>query len=193
MSNETKPEEPQGELQQVPQQEPPQQKPGTENPASLNTVLYDRYAEKSREIFSAGKEKGQEAWEKATELARQQMTVAGEFSAEQGEVFKGYLRRDLKQTIADMQMVGDEAKKSLHPARLGAGALSSLAKLLGAAGEALSALSVKAEHALEYQTGEITMAGTLTCQACGEKIQLHQTSVVPACPKCEGTRFRKSY
>ena len=33
------------------------------------------------------------------ELARQQMAVAGEFSAEQGEVFKHYLRRDLEQSI----------------------------------------------------------------------------------------------
>jgi isocitrate dehydrogenase len=173
--------------------EPPVQTPEADSGRSPNAMLYDRFVEKSREIFDSGQEKGQEAWEKAMELARQQMAVAGEFSAEQGEVFKHYLRRDLEQTMVEMQQLGTVAKESLHPARVGAGALSSLAKLLHAAGVALTALSEKAEGALVYQTGEITMAGTLTCSACGHEIQLKKTSVVPSCPECQGTRFRKSY
>lgn len=168
------------------------QQPETDS-GKLNAVLYDRFVEKSREIFNAGQEKGQEAWEKAMEVAHQQMAAAGEFSTEQGEVFKHYLRRDLAQTIVDIQHLGEEAKEKLHPARLGAGALSSLAKLLHAAGGMLTALSEKAEGALVYKSGEITMAGTLTCSACGHEIHLQNTSVVPACPKCRGTQFRKSY
>ena len=77
---------------------------------SPNELLYDRFAEKSREIFERSQEKGRDSWEKAMELAHQKMTEAGEFSAEQGEVFKHYLRRDLDQTLADMQQVGVEAK-----------------------------------------------------------------------------------
>lgn len=127
------------------------------------------------------------------ELSRQQLTVAGEFSAEQGEVFKRYLRRDFKQTAEDMRQLGEEAKEHLNPARLGAGALSSMAKLLHAAGEVMTSLSAKTEEVLVYQTGEITMAGTLTCSACGHKVQLKATGEVPACPACQGTRFRKSY
>lgn len=173
--------------------EPEVQTPEAESDRSPNEILYDRFVEKSRAIFDSGQEKGQEAWEKAMELARQQMAVAGEFSAEQGEVFKRYLRRDLEQTMVEMQQLGKAAKESLHPARVGAGALSSLAKLLHAAGVALTALSEKAEGALVYQTGEITMAGTLTCSACGHKINLRTTSVVPSCPACQGTRFRKGY
>lgn len=171
----------------------PVQTPETDQDTSLNAVLYDRFVERSHEIFNAGQEKGHEAWEKAMELARQQMAAAGEFSAEQGEVFKRYLRRDLAQTMDDMQKLGKEAKERLHPARLGAGALSSLAKMLHAAGVALTALSEKAEDALVYKSGEITMAGTLTCSVCGHEIHLKKTSVVPACPKCQGTQFRKSY
>lgn len=160
---------------------------------SPSELLYDRFAEKSREIFERSQEKGRDSWEKAMELAHQKMTEAGEFSAEQGEVFKHYLRRDLDQTLADMQQVGVEAKEHLHPARLGAGALSSLAKLLHAAGGALTSMSIKAEDALVYESGEITMAGSLTCASCGHKVQLKKTSVVPTCPACQGTRFRKSY
>nr|WP_059419827.1 hypothetical protein [Sulfuricella sp. T08] len=82
-----------------------------------------------------------------------------EFSAEQGEAFKKFMRRDLEQTAQDMKVLGQEAKEHLHPARLGAGALSSIARLLEATGLALQFLSRKAEDALHYNTGDITAAG----------------------------------
>lgn len=172
---------------------PPVQSPEAVENALPDESLYDRFTEKSREIFEGGQEKGTEAWEKAMELAREQMAAAGEFSSEQGEVFKRYLRRDLEQTVADLDHLGKEAKASLHPARLGAGALSSLAKLLHVTGGALTKLSKKTEAALTYQSGEITMAGTLQCTSCGHEIHLTKTSVVPPCPECKGTKFRKGY
>lgn len=173
--------------------EQPNQIPETDSEVSRTTALYERFVTKSHEIFDLGQEKGLEAWEKAMEVAREKMAVAGEFSAEQGEAFKRYLRRDLNHTMADMRRLGVEVKEDVHPARLGAGALSTLAKLLQASGGALTNLSERAEEALEYQTGEITMAGTLTCSSCGHKIHLKKTSVVPVCPSCKGTNFRKGY
>lgn len=174
-------------------QKQPVEAPEKGKDINLNEVLYDRFVEKSRSLFEQSQEKSAEAWEKATELARQQMTAAGDFSVEQGNRFKHYLSRDLSQTAADMNQLAKNAKVSLHPARLGAGALSSLSKLSKFGSEMLSSLSTKAEKALVYQSGEITMAGTLTCASCGNKIQLNKTSVVPACPSCKGTSFRKGY
>jgi len=170
----------------------------TETPAAKPDVgsesgLYDRFAELSHDAYAAGQEKSREAWEKAMETTRQKMTEAGEFTSEQGEAFKRYLRRDLEQTGEHMRQLGQEAKEGLNPSRLGAGALSSLAKLLQVAGNALTELSSKTENALEYESGEITSAGSLTCLSCGHKIQLKKTSVVPECPECKGKRFRKGY
>ncbi|MEO8303898.1 MAG: hypothetical protein ABI724_07245 [Betaproteobacteria bacterium] len=125
--------------------------------------------------------------------AREQLAAAGEFTAEQGVAFKKFLERDLEQTTADMRSLGKEAEERLHPSRVGAGALSSLAKLLHATGSAVNSLSRKAEDALSYQTGELTTAGTLTCTACGQEVQLKATAHIPPCPKCHGTRYRKSY
>jgi isocitrate dehydrogenase len=139
--------------------------------AKKSSELYDRFVELSRDAFELSKEKGSEAWEKSMELAREKLSETGEFSAEQGEVFKRYLRRDLEQTRFDVQSLGQEAKEILNPARLGAGALSTL----------------------EYNSGEMTAAGTLTCLSCGHKIQLYKTSEVPTCTECQGTRFRKGY
>lgn len=170
----------------------PQGAPASES-SGKQLDLYDRFAERSSEIFESGKEKGRDAWERAMELARQQLTAAGEFTAAQGEVFKHYLQRDLEQTATDMRQLGEDAKDALQPTRLGAGALSSLAKLMHATGSLMTAWSARAEAALEYKTGEITSAGTLTCVSCGQNIHLHKTSIVPPCATCHATRFRKGY
>lgn len=156
-------------------------------------ALYDRFAERARELFDAGHEKSNEAMEKAMEGAREQFAAAGEFSAEQGEAFKKFMRRDLEQTGVEMRALGQEAKEHLSPARLGAGALSSMARLLEATGTALQNLSRKAEDALHFKTGEITTAGTLTCKKCGQSVQLKRSAHIPPCPSCRGTEFRKGY
>ena len=168
-------------------------KQNTEANSAKYEALYDRFVEKTNELFDLGQEKGEEAWEKAMEVAREQMATAGEFTAEQGELFKVYLRRDLDHTITDMRKLGVTAKENFNPARLGAGALSSLAKLLHATGSTLMTLSEKTEAALLYKTGEVTMAGTLTCTSCGKQMHLKKTSVVPPCSGCTNSTFRKSY
>ncbi|MEN6586944.1 MAG: hypothetical protein ABFE02_12970 [Sulfuricella sp.] len=154
---------------------------------------YDLFASKFNELYLSGKERGREAMSVALEKAHEQLTTLGEFSAEQGAELKQYLARDLDQTISDAQQLGDEAKERLHPARLGAGALSSLAAVLELTGNALHALSDKTRKTLTYRAGEMTTAGTLTCQKCGQKVQLKKTGHVPPCPKCNGTLFNKGY
>lgn len=154
---------------------------------------YDVLASKFKDLYLSGKERGNEAMAMALEKAREQLTTLGEFSVEQGEVLKDFLRRDLEQTIADAERLGDEAKEKLHPARLGAGALSSLASVLELTSNALHSLFNKTVQALTYRTGEITSAGSLTCQACGQKVHLKKTGHIPPCPKCNGTLFHKGY
>lgn len=154
---------------------------------------YDMLASKFNELYLAGKERGRESMSVALEKAHEQLTTLGEFSAEQGEVLKQYLARDLDQTISDAQRLGEEAKERLHPSRLGAGALSSLATALELTGNALRSLSDKTKETLTYRTGEMTSAGTLTCQVCGQKVHLKTTGHVPPCPKCNGTLFNKGY
>lgn len=155
--------------------------------------LYDRYAERVRELFDTGQEKSQVAMERAMEAARVQLSAAGDFSVEQGEAFAKFMRRDLDQTAEDMRALGQEAGERLSPSRVGAGALSSVARLLEATGSALQNLSRRAEQTLHFNTGEITAAGTLTCTQCRQKVQLKHSSRIPPCPSCHGSEFRKSY
>jgi isocitrate dehydrogenase len=154
---------------------------------------YDKLASKFNELYLAGKERGRESMSVALDKAHEQLASLGEFSAERGEELKKYLARDLEQTISYAQHFGEEAKERLHPSRLSAGALSSLATVLDLTSDALHSLSDKTKKTLTYKTGEMTTAGTLTCQACEQKVHLKETGHVPPCPKCKGTLFNKGY
>ena len=154
---------------------------------------YDRLAGKFNDLYVAGKERGRESMTVAMDKAHDQLAALGEFSSGQGQKLKQYLARDLDQAISFTHHVGEEARDRLNPARLGAGALSSLASALEASSDALHTLGDKTKQSLTYKTGEITSAGTLTCQSCEQKVHLKHTGHVPPCPKCKGTLFEKGY
>ena len=48
------------------------------------------------------------------------------------------------------------------------------------------------DPALTFRTGDITSAGILTCEGCGWTIHTSRTSVLPPCPQCAETAYRKS-
>lgn len=165
----------------------------TEQDKSKLTQQYDLLASKFNELYLAGKERGRESMTVALKKAHEQLTSIGEFTEEQGDELQRYLARDLDQTISDAQQLGEEAKERFNPSRIGAGALSSLASVLEMTSNALQSLSDKTKGKLTYKTGEVTSAGTLTCQTCEQKVHLKETGHVPPCPKCHGTSFNKGY
>ncbi len=158
---------------------------------------YDAFAEKFRELYLSGKGQGKEAMANAMENARTELHSLGELSANLSKSMKAYLSRDLEQAITEAKKFGntltEEAKEKLQPSRLKAGALSSLGYVLEHTNEALHTLKDKTVDAITYKTGEITTAGSLTCQDCGFKMHLSKTVHIPPCPKCSKTLFHKGY
>ena len=45
---------------------------------------------------------------------------------------------------------------------------------------------------LTFRTGDITSAGTLSCAGCGWTIVTNRTTVLPPCPHCSETAYRKT-
>lgn len=45
---------------------------------------------------------------------------------------------------------------------------------------------------MTFRTGDITSAGALTCESCGWAVQTTRTTLLPACPQCAETTFRKT-
>jgi isocitrate dehydrogenase len=46
--------------------------------------------------------------------------------------------------------------------------------------------------ALTFRTGDVTSAGTLSCAGCGWTLFASRTMVLPHCPQCGETAFRKT-
>jgi len=154
---------------------------------------YDALAARFNKIYFSTKERGHEARIAALDKAKAELIAAKEFTAERGEQLRRYLARDLDQTVDAARELGETARQRLDPERLEAGALASIAGVLEWAGKSMLKLSTKARKPLTCKTGEITSAGTLTCQACGQQLHLEKTGHIPPCPKCKGTVFTKSY
>ena len=49
----------------------------------------------------------------------------------------------------------------------------------------------RADPSITFRTGEMTSPGTLTCAGCGWKVRLTRTTMLPRCPQCAETSFRK--
>ena len=148
--------------------------------------LYEKLAARTAELLEEGKKSLDEALKKAKE----EFAKAGDFHSEQLEKMASYVRRDVLENAGKAR---DAVKKAVDPQRVAAGAQSIFARILTSAADALSDLADKTEKTLEFKTGEVTSAGTLTCKGCGAEIHLKGTGRIPPCPKCHKTLFRKSY
>jgi hypothetical protein len=113
----------------------------------LQEDLFDRLRDRFQELFQQAGETSAAAFDKALEAACDALVSAGEFTAENGERLRQFLRRDLLQRD--------------HPT-------------------------------MTFRTGDITTAGTLTCAGCGWTLVTTRTTVLPPCPQCTETAFRKT-
>ena len=156
----------------------------------VNAAQYDELADKFHKEFESGAEKSAEFAHKAMDTAREQLTLAGKFTEEQGHKLKTFLENDFSRLSQEMKA---GAKEKLNPARLSAGALSSMSKLLHKTGVALSSFADRADGALACKSGEITSAGKLKCNACSYEMNFKKTGRIPPCPKCHKTEFTKGY
>jgi isocitrate dehydrogenase len=110
-------------------------------------ALFDRLSIRFQELFQQAGETTLAAFESALETACDGLVGAGEFTAENGERLRQFLRRDILQ---------------------------------------------RDNQTLTFRTGDITSAGTLSCSGCGWTIVTNRTTVLPNCPHCSETAFRKT-
>jgi zinc ribbon family protein len=119
----------------------------TGNERHRQEAMFDRMLGRFQELFMQAGETTLAAFDRALDTACDGLIAAGEFSAENGERLRQYLRRDL-----------------LH----------------------------RDNPTLTFRSGDITSAGTLSCAGCGWTIVTNRTTVLPPCPQCSETAFRKT-
>lgn len=109
--------------------------------------LFDRLRGQFQTLFESAGERTTATFDTALGTACDTLVSAGEFTAENAERLRQYVRRDL-----------------LH----------------------------RDHPAMTFRTGDITTAGTLTCENCGWTLQTTCTTLLPPCPQCASTTFRKT-
>lgn len=148
--------------------------------------FYEKLAERTAELI----EEGRKTLDEALKKAKDELTRAGNYTSEQADRVAGWVRRDVRDSA---EKASDAVKKAFEPQRVAVGAQSVLARILTGTADALNELAKKTEQGLEFKTGEVTSAGTLTCKECGAEMHIKQAARIPPCPKCHKTVFRKSY
>ena len=148
--------------------------------------LYEKLASRTADLL----EEGKKTFDEALKKAKEELASAGDFSREQADRLGDYVRRDLKENAGK---AAEAVKKAIEPQRIAAGAQSAFSRILTSAAATLTELAERSEKSLEYKTGEITSAGTLTCKDCEAEMHMTKTTRIPPCPKCHKTVFRKSY
>lgn len=109
--------------------------------------LFDRLRGQFQSLFESASERTAAAFDTALDTACDTLVGAGEFTAENAERLRQYVRRDL-----------------LH----------------------------RDHPAMTFRTGDITSAGKLSCENCGWTLQTTHTTLLPPCPQCASTTFRKT-
>lgn len=151
--------------------------------------LYEKLVQRAEKLLASGRKNFDEAMKKASE----EVASAGDYTREQVDKVTQFVKRDLKHTSEHATKAGHFFKEAVSPDRIAAGAQSVFARILSASAETLSEWAAKSQQNVEFKTGEITSAGTLTCKSCGEEIYMKKTGRIPPCPNCYHPHFRKSY
>jgi hypothetical protein len=125
----------------------PRTRPGGDASRHPQEDLFDRLLDTFQHAFTKAGETTASAFDTALDAACDTLISAGEFTAENAQRLREYLRRDLLQRD--------------HPQ-------------------------------MTFRTGDITTAGTLTCAGCGWTVRTMRTTVLPPCPQCTETVYRKT-
>ena len=154
---------------------------------------FEKLATKTKEQLLASKEKSMEWLHHAVDVSADQLEKAGDFSKEEGERARRFLKRDLAATQMDFTRARDSFNRGLSPSRISGGFLGLASHLFGNMGDLFQGWATKSEDVLAFKTGEVSGPGKLTCTDCGTELNLERSSRIPPCPKCHKTAFRKSY
>jgi predicted nucleic acid-binding Zn-ribbon protein len=125
--------------------------------------------------------------------ARDRAVELGELTREEAERVGEYLRRDVEDAATYLSETGLELKDWLRfdlelvEARL----LDMFSSMVDETRLELDRIAAAAQAAETLEAGEVAGLGTLRCVTCGHELDFPQPGVIPPCPGCGATRFRR--
>ena len=162
------------------------------DPDASEKRAYDAIVARVVEQLRRTQDRGADAVNNAVDRAQEVTRAAGEFTSEQIDRASGYVRRDLF-SLSENRERASAFTERVRPSRVRDGFLSLASEVFERAGSGLSRISDRLEKPLQFDTGEVTGPGTLTCDACGSQMRFRDSGRIPPCPRCHATSFKKSY
>jgi polyhydroxyalkanoate synthesis regulator phasin len=157
------------------------------------THAYHRMMERVRAGFEALGKPSQLAHH--LESAREKAVELGELTREEATRLSDYVQRDLEDAGEHLARSDEQLGAWL---RFDLGLIEErVLELFSAAADhtrlALMELDAEARIAPDYHSGEPVSPGTLVCSSCGQRLHFHTISLIPPCPLCHGTAYRRQH
>jgi hypothetical protein len=156
-------------------------------------AAYEAMLERVHEAADTAEKKTVPWLRETLSSARDRAVELEELTREEAERISQYVERDLHDAANFLADTGQEFRDwvqfdwRLMQSRM----LDMFAGMADQTSQALRGFAEQARAAGEYRTGEVTAPGAFECTVCGEEIRLETTGVIPACPKCKATSFRR--
>ncbi len=154
--------------------------------------FYHALQEQLHTVIDEGKE-SLPTLQQLVEESKEKGSELSELTREEIDAVSRYLQRDLEAAGSFLAETGEDLGRWFHMEETLVE--DRLKELLGKMADptriALDKLSAEARAAQPYHQGEVIGMGKLECGTCGETLQFDETAVIPACPKCGATEFRR--
>ncbi len=156
-------------------------------------AAYEAMLKRVHEAAETAEEKTVPWLRETLQDARERTVELGELTREEADKVSRYIERDLEDAAGFIAETGQEFRDwlstdwQLMQDRM----LEMFAGMADQTSQALKEFAEQARTAGRYQTGEITVPGTLGCLACGAELRIKKTGPVPPCPKCLATSFER--
>lgn len=164
-----------------------------ERAAERLAAAYNRMMERIQELMENAEDKGIPTLEEGIKQASNKAIELGEITAEEAEKIGGWIKRDMEEASLYLASGGRElaAWLKFDIEQVEKRVLDVLLSVADRTKLELEAFERTMEAHNTYNSGEITGAGVLECTGCGDPMHFYETATIPACPKCQGTKFKR--
>ena len=163
------------------------------DPIDALCAVYEKMFERAAENMHTAEVKTGSLLHKAVDEAKYKAVELEELSKDDAAKVSEWLKRDLDDTVSYLSETGHELKDWLgfEKTLLESTTLDLLLKAADKTTVKSLLMKEDVRQAFVYKTGEITSAGTLICDQCGEKLHFYKAGKIPSCPRCHGTTFHR--
>ena len=165
------------------------------DPLDTLGAVYEKIYEYIAVDFHQLKEKSSPEINKLISNAKQKVIQLEAVSEHEAAQLTEWLKRDMDDLASYLTETQNELKDWLgfETALLENAVLDLLLKTADSTTVELLKLKEEALQPYTYRTGEITIAGTLICDNCGDKLHFYKAGKIPPCPKCHKVVYHREW